>query len=162
MPLDIHIEKRASEIMARINNQIQPSWDGIGKGKKNGLIKRWRSASAKICNNITITDKILTKMVKERNFKVHPPDDGRIKHKEANGIISYTDGSVLDHKTGCGIHTVHGQRVIYNGNFYLGNTTTVFQAEVTAIKKSAEMLVNKKVESETITFFSDSQQVLLP
>ena len=45
-------------------------------------------------------------------------DDGRIKHKEAKGIISYTDGSVLDHKTGCGIHSVHGQRVIYNGNFY--------------------------------------------
>merc|ERR1712083_942164 len=37
---------------------------------------------------------------------------------------------------------------------------TVFQAEVTAIKKSAEMLVNKKVESETITFFSDSQASL--
>ena len=44
--------------------------------------------------------------------------------------------------------------------FYLGNTTTVFQAEVTAIKKSAEMLVNKKMESETITFFSDSQASL--
>ena len=37
-----------------------------------------------------------TKMVKERNYKVHPPDDGRMKHKEATGIISYTDGSVLD------------------------------------------------------------------
>ena len=44
MPLDILLEKRASEIMFRINNQIQPSWDGIGKGKENGLIKRWRSA----------------------------------------------------------------------------------------------------------------------
>ena len=86
--------------MARINNQIQPSWDGIGKGKKNGLIKRWRVISAKICNRIVNTDKIPTKMVKERNFKVHPPDDGRIKHKEAIGIISYTDGSVLEKKTG--------------------------------------------------------------
>ena len=38
MPLDILFEKRASEIMARINNQIHPSWDGIGKGKRNGLI----------------------------------------------------------------------------------------------------------------------------
>jgi ribonuclease HI len=160
LPLDILFEKRASEIMARINNQIQPSWDGIGKGKKNGLIKRWRSASNKICNGITNTDKIPTKMVKERNYKVHPPDDGRINHKEAKGVISYTDGSVLNNKTGCGIHTVHGQRVIYNGNFYLGNTTTVFQAEVTAIKKSAEMLNNKKTENETITFFSDSQASL--
>ena len=38
-------------------------------------------------------------MVKERNFKVHPPDDGRIKYKEATGIISYTVRSVLENKT---------------------------------------------------------------
>ena len=145
---------------ARINNQIQPSWDGTGKGKKNGLIARWRSASAEICNKVVVTDKIPTKMVKERNFKVHPPEDGRIKHKEATGIISYTDGSVLDNKTGCGIHTVQGGRVIYNGNFYLGNTATVFQAEVTAIRKSAQMLLDKKWEKQTITFFSDSQASL--
>ena len=44
--------------MARIDNQIQPSWDGIGKGNKNGLIRRWRSAAAKISNNIVITDNI--------------------------------------------------------------------------------------------------------
>ena len=157
MPLDIFIEKRASEIMARINNQIHPSWDGIGKGNKNGLIARWRSASAEICNNISKTDRIPTKVVKERNFKVHPPDNGRIKHKEATGVISFTDGSVLDNKTGCGIHTKLGERVIYNGNFYLGDTTTVFQAEVTGIKKSAEMLIKKQMVDQTITFFSDSQ-----
>ena len=34
MPLDILIEKRASEIMARINNQLQPTWSGLGKIKK--------------------------------------------------------------------------------------------------------------------------------
>ena len=34
MPLDILFEKRASEIMARINSQIPPSWDGIGDGKQ--------------------------------------------------------------------------------------------------------------------------------
>ena len=60
MPSDILIEKRASEIVARINNQIQPSWDGIGKGNKNGLIKRWRSAFARISNNIVVKDKIPT------------------------------------------------------------------------------------------------------
>ena len=68
MPLDILIEKRASETMARINDQIQPSWDGIGKGNKNGLIRKWRSAETKILNNIVITDKIPTKIVRERNL----------------------------------------------------------------------------------------------
>ena len=49
---------------------------------------------------------------------------------------------------------------VYNGNFYLGNTTTVFQAEVTAIQKSAEMLIKKQMVNQTITFFSDSQASL--
>ena len=129
MPLDILIEKRASETMARINNQIQPSWDGIGKANKNGLIKRWRTAAAEICNQIVETDRISTKIVKERNFIVHDPSDGRLKDKEATGILSYTDGSVLDGKTGCGVHTVQGKRVIYNGNFYLGNTATVWTCQ---------------------------------
>ena len=49
---------------------------------------------------------------------------------------------------------------LYNGNFYLGNRTTVFQAEVTAIKKSAEMLLNSRYENQSITFYSDSQASL--
>ena len=72
------------------------------------------------------------------------------KYKEVTGIIRYTDGSVLENKTGCGVHTVQGKRVIYNGHFYLGNSPTVFQAEVTAIKKSAEMLLNKQMEKQNI------------
>ena len=160
MPLDILMEKRASEIMARINNQIQTCWDGVGKGKKNSLIKRWRSNMNKICNNIIKTDKVSTRLVKEKNYKVHPPDNGRVKHKQVNGIISYTDGSVLKGKTGSGIHPVQGKIAIYNGNFYLGDTTTVFQAEVTAIRISAEQLQNKGLENQTITFFSDSQASL--
>ena len=160
MPLDILVEKRATEIMARIDDQIHSTWDGLGSGNKKGLVKKWKSAAADITNNIIKTDKILTKLTKERNFKVHSPDDGRIKQKEATGIISYTDGSVLDNKTGCGVHTIMGKRVIYNGNFNLSNNATVFQAEVFAIRKSAQMLIDKGWKNQTITFYSDSQAAL--
>ena len=98
--------------------------------------------------------------MQERNFKVHNPEDGRIKRRECIGIVSYTDGSLLKNKTGCGVHTVCGKRVIYNGNFYLGNTATVFQAEITAIRKSAEMLLDSGWKSQTITIYSDSQASL--
>ena len=99
-------------------------------------------------------------MCKERKFTVHEPDNERMKIKELTGIVSYTDGSLLNNKTGCGIHTVLGERVIYNGNFYLGNTATVFQAEITAITKSAEILLNSGWKNKTITFYSDSQASL--
>ena len=37
---------------------------------------------------------------------------------------------------------------------------TAFQAEITAIKKLVEMPLNKKVEKQNITFFSDSKASL--
>ena len=55
---------------------------------------------------------------------------------------------------------MYRDRVIYNGNFYLGNTSTVFQAEITAIQRSAQMLIDNGWEKQTITFYSDSQASL--
>ena len=97
--------------MARIDNQTQSTWSGLGKVKKKGLIARWRSAAQKICNNVLESDRIPTKIVRNRNFTVHDPDNSRTKYKEAVGVISYTDGSVFKNKTGCGVHTVHGKIV---------------------------------------------------
>ena len=39
MPLKICIEKRASEIMARLNDQLSTTWDGQGRNKR-GIIAR--------------------------------------------------------------------------------------------------------------------------
>ena len=160
MPMHILIEQKASETMARINDQIHPNWDGLGHNKRNGHIQRWRAQAPKITKNTIKTDRIPTEIVKERNFKVHSIDNGRTSRKEATGIASYTDGSVLDSKTGCGVHTVLGKRVIYNGHFYLGDSPTVFQAEVTALRISAEKLIRDGWEDQTITFYSDSQASL--
>ena len=77
MPLEILIEKKASETMARINSQLPSTWSGISKVKKKGLIARWKSAAPEICKNILKSDRIPTK--KERNFSVHDPENGRIK-----------------------------------------------------------------------------------
>ena len=161
MPGHIFIEQRATETMARINNQIHLNgWDGIGNNKRNGIIYNYRSKAARITNNIVTTDRIPTELVKERKFKVHPLDDGRTSYKEVNGIQSYTDGSVLNAKTGCGVHTTMENKIIQNEPFYLGNNITIFQAEVTALKKSAEKLLGDGYKNQTITFYSDSQASL--
>ena len=157
MPLKIWIEKRASNIMARLNDQLSTTWDGQGRYKRNGIIARWKSFSPQISEHIRKSDRIPTKLVSERNFKVHPPDKGREEKIEAKEICCYTDGSLLNGRAGCGIHTTHLNRVIYNGNFYLGTNTTVFQAEVTAIEKSASWLSDNNYQHKTITFFTDSQ-----
>lgn len=157
MPLNIWVEKRASEIMARINNQLSSTWDGLGTNKRKGLIARWKAFSPQISEHIGQSDRIPTKVVAERNFKVHPPEEGREEKIEAKEICCYTDGSLLDGRAGCGIHTTYSNRVIYNGNFYLGNNTTVFQAEVAAIYKSASWLSDNNYQWKKITIFTDSQ-----
>ena len=159
MPLNIWIERRASEIMARLNDQLSTTWDGQGRNKR-GIIARWKAFSPRISEHICKTDRIPTKLVSERNFKVHPPGKGREEKIEAKEICCYTDGSLLDGRAGCGIHTTYMNRVIYNGNFYLGNNTTVFQAEVTAIEKSASWLSDNNYQLEKITFLTDSQAAL--
>ena len=84
-----------------------------------------------------------------------------VRKTNPTDIVSYTDGSLLEGRAGCGVHTIMGNRVIYNGNFYLGTMATVFQAEVTAINKSAKMLSEKRWLNKTITFYTDSQACML-
>jgi hypothetical protein len=114
MPLHLYIECRVSEIMARIRETVQPNnWDGLGSQK--GHIRLWDDCKGMITNNITQTDRIPAK-VWEKNFKVHPPDptNTRIKKRFHIGINCYTDGSLLDKKSGCGVHIRKQQRVIFS------------------------------------------------
>ena len=120
MPLNILIEKRATEIMARINKQNRTTWDGIGTINRRGLIYRWKTFLPQISEHIENTDRIPTKLVSYRNFKVHQAGDGMVRKTNPTDIVSYTDGSLLEGRAGCGVHTIMGNRVIYNGNFYLG------------------------------------------
>jgi hypothetical protein len=145
MPMHLYIECRVSEIMARIRETVQPNnWDGLGSPKGH-YIRLWDDCKGVITNNITQTDRIPAKFVWEKNFKVHPPDqkgskrskdqkgskdqrikgskDQRIKGSKKrfhNGINCYTDVSLLDKKSGCGVHIRKQKRVIFNGNYYLG------------------------------------------
>ena len=71
MPLDLVIECRASEIMARIRDSQRVSWDGQGSRNNKGLIRRWDDAKLIITNGINQTDRIPTKFRWEKNF--NPP-----------------------------------------------------------------------------------------
>ena len=116
-------------------------------------MKRWRSAFAS-STTMLLQIKYQWQCVKKGFW--HEPNNGRIKIKELTCIASYTDGSLLNNKTGRYVH----KRVIYNGSFYLWNIATVFQAEITAIRKSAGMLLKCGWENQIIRLFSDSQASL--
>ncbi len=160
IPVHLAIEQRATAIMARMRTQVIPSWDGIGHRNKRSLIFRWDKASPDLTKNIINTDRLPVRFMWNKNFKVHPPDKVRRKANEHNGINSYTDGSFINEKAGFGIHTLKGKETIYNGSFYLGKNNTIFQAEIAAIRKSADWLSQKGYKNQVITFHSDSQASL--
>ena len=160
MPLHCLIEQKASEIMARICDRIPVTWDGLGKLSKNGTIRRWKTRLPKIAKNITITDMIPKELYEERNFKV-VTNTKRDQFKEEDGIAVYTDGSVLNGKNvGCGIYIVIPNEVSYKVSHRLNDFSTIFQAEVTALKMAAELLTQEERSENTINFYSDSLSAL--
>ena len=89
------------------------------------------------------------------------PNTKRDQFKEEDGIAVYTDGSVLNGKNvGCGIYIVIPNEVSYKVSHRLNDFSTIFQAEVTALKMAAELLTQEERSENTINFYSDSLSAL--
>lgn len=73
------------------------------------------------------------------------------------GVCVYTDGSKRDGRAGSGIYSSELDLCIATP---LGEHTTVFQAEVFSIMRSAELLLESNVAQQTINILSDSHAVL--
>jgi ribonuclease HI len=79
-----------------------------------------------------------------------------------NNVTVYTDGSLVKGKAGSGYlidHWYEGEEV--EGHFALGPNRSVFQAEIYAINKATEHLINNSTTGRKITIHVDSQAALL-
>lgn len=74
-----------------------------------------------------------------------------------NEISVYTEGSKMDCGTGSGFYCEHQQM---EESFRLPDTCSVFQAEMLAIKKAAELLQSNDCRDTSISFYVDSQAAL--
>ena len=78
-----------------------------------------------------------------------------------NSIIGYTDGSKLhDNNTGAGIHISFNQTNIKEESIHLGMHATVFQAEIFAIGRAAEHILQSNVCGKHIILNCDSQAAI--
>lgn len=83
------------------------------------------------------------------------------KRTDLSTIRVFTDGSKLQNDAaGAGVVIFDGQarEEIHS---HLGKTSTVFQAEVTALADAANTLLARRVEDRQIDMFSDSQAAIL-
>ncbi|XP_055856174.1 uncharacterized protein LOC129919340 [Episyrphus balteatus] len=73
------------------------------------------------------------------------------------GIPFYTDGSKMESGTGAGVFC---KPLNIRESFRLPDDCSVFQAEIFAIEKAAELVLKEKLISSEITFFVDSQAAI--
>ena len=52
------------------------------------MIYRWKAFLLQISEHIENTDRIPTKLVIDRNFKVHPAGDGMVRKTNTTDIVS--------------------------------------------------------------------------
>ncbi|XP_017881064.1 uncharacterized protein LOC108625508 [Ceratina calcarata] len=94
--------------------------------------------------------------------KTHIPSRSEWKSKTctpySKWITWYTDGSKDEEgNTGCAWLTGLPLR---GSNEYLGNTTTVYQAEIMALIRCTEYMIHKDIKEVKIVIFTDSQAAI--
>ena len=74
-------------------------------------------------------------------------------------INCFTDGSRFDETSGAGF-TIHSTNSHTNGFLNLGKYSTVFQAEVIAILRASETMINKKISNKQVEIYVDNQAAI--
>jgi hypothetical protein len=107
------------------------------------------------------TDKMIPRNVYEKSFIIRLPDRSEwgkgFEPDKRGGLIWYTDGSKTNKGTGAGVYCYGARRRL---SFSLGQYTTVFQAEVYAIKACADENIDRNCKNRNIYILSDSQAAI--
>ena len=159
MPLKFCILQEAVLTYERVTKIIKSQWDGLpDKGKRIGhlrWLKNWRDKHGFTSEN---SDGMTPKYSWEQQYKVDSQSMGDGTPGEKGDITVYTDGSKTEGQLGFGFYIDTGQPEGIKEKRSLGTKTTVFQAELHAIKAAAEMLA--EVAGKRVIIYSDSQAAI--
>ena len=161
--LEIRAASMKSFIRLRDRNARQlEEWDGkttkslLQNGHLFHIMKYFESGGVNLYDQYDTIPKV---RVKERSY-VTTIDDGEDTN---NNLTAYTDGSRYNDMAGAGvaIYTPEGEEILQS--LHLGPFATVFQAEVIAIQRAAELITATATEAwagETLLIRSDSQAAI--
>jgi ribonuclease HI len=99
----------------------------------------------------------------DRTFEIDTESFSSESHRPGTGICCYTDGSRIPGEgTGAGFYITFPTTPSISRSYALGDDATVFQAELTAIEKSAQYLLNRTTPfTPKIDIYCDSQAAIL-
>jgi ribonuclease HI len=145
-PLHLWLKKRGLETRLRVNQSLSAG----ARARNEKVVANATSSALSTCMPIDHTKELNREAEGET-----PPSSGR-------RFTTYTDGSRKEEKTGYAWLMTRGLQVVAEGDGYLGETGTVFQAEIMAISTFLEWLLQpersqKLRRGDMITIRSDSQ-----
>ena len=153
LPLHLHVQKEAALCALRLSRTFN-----FKPGNLVGHLSILKNKTFEEMASIP-TDFMPMKYNFEQSFAVVIPDrqlwtSGNPNFKKGS-LNWFTDASKINSNTGIGIY---GPRCRVRKA--LGESTSVFQGEITAIQYCASINLNKRLKGATINIFSDSQAAL--
>ena len=154
-PLHFFTEEMALRTYGRLQNNMN-NWDGLDKqGRpKSHILLLKKSFSKCIKHNAHVDTITRTKINNNININYLKTNI------DINQLQIYTDGSKMGKDTGFGWCITKGNMCINEENYKLPDFTTVFQAEIIAIKKALEWCNDNLIEGEVVNIHSDSKSAL--
>ncbi len=157
IPLEFRIKRIAMNARLRTKPLCPTTWDGIGyrvtgRGHHRSIDQELLSVvPVSATNKLTPTRRWLKWPVPNELLACPKPP-----------MACYTDGSREDDRTGAGWAICLGNTIIHEGCDYLGVTATVYQAEVYAILKVTEWLLQfrESLEGYDIWVYSDCKSAV--
>ena len=165
-PLEIALKEAAMATCIRLRNN--------GDWRANGEERLGENSHVRILNELVDgikeleypQDKLRYRKRKENNYKVvigQREELNKIQVRpmpyDRGKINCFTDGSKSEEGTG-NAFKIFSQEVKKGESRYLGETTTVFQAEITAITSACQAIIEEGVRQLVINFYVDSQSAL--
>ena len=143
MPLDLFIKQTALASKQRLTEVLEIDWQGTNKsGKAQGHLYFWETTQEKMDIKTPSTDNCRETLTgKKYHINSDSFDKNNKKHLCRSQITVYTDGSKTEYGVSCGFIAYKGnKKILAEDCIPLNKECTVYQAELVAIKKAAELL----------------------
>ena len=167
IPIDLFLKEQAMNCASRL--RAQGSWTTSWERLNNGRLQRHASLLESAIGSLPCKgsemDLAKPTLNLDQNYTIQIPDRSEypaILHDLPGGAIKcYTDGSKMEEKVGAGFVIYDNNVILKEEALFLGDHSTVFQAETAAVLKAASFLLDTGVKDKNIIVLCDSQATLM-
>ena len=163
MPLHLHVRKEGLSAFLRLHNSAPLPWEGIFTNLTNSVshLKYWEymAKDADIQDfHVELDSCDIPRPNTNFSIDMSSFTDMASCQEHVNCNV-YTDGSKINGKVGAGVLIIHNDVAVIEDKFRLPDKSTVFQAEIAAIREAAAILGAFR-NLTVVKFFVDSQAAL--